>query len=108
MSYKVLIFIVPCYDYIDVILGECNYFKFYSEVQSSISLLATNLSLPKNDPVVCLCLFVVNIHLHTKRSYFLQNKVLQSLIKVLFSFLKKFGHPVFSSNMSNNYAPEAF
>ena len=39
-------------------------------------------------------LFFVEISLSTKRSYFLQNQVLQSLIKVLFSFLKKRGHPV--------------
>ena len=43
--------------------------------------------------MVCLCLFIFEIHLCTKRSYFLQNWVLQSLIKVLFSFLKKRGHP---------------
>ena len=35
----------------------------------------------------------VEIHPHLKRYYFLQSKVLQSLIKVLFSFLKKRGHP---------------
>ena len=32
-----------------------------------------------------------------KRSYFLQTRVLQGLLKVLFSFLKKRGHPEYAS-----------
>ena len=48
--------------------------------------------------MVCLCLFIFVFQLCAKRSYFLQNWVLQSLIKVLFSFLKKRGHPDYVSN----------
>ena len=48
-------------------------------------------------------MFFVEIYTHVKRSYFLQIQLLQSLIKVLFLWLKKRGHPVQSTQIHLSY-----